>query len=121
MTSLRYRPPRGFGSWARAYWANMQGALRSWRWWTQNLIFLAFWVALGWPVYEKNIALGLTHTTFTILALAGRAWRFGGPRDMQLVERDYLTRKNRLYKLISRMQYRESMSDREIAEFQQDA
>jgi hypothetical protein len=54
-----------------AYWANTQGALRSWRWWTQNFVFLSVWIVIAWPVYEKSITRGVVHTIFAVLALAG--------------------------------------------------
>jgi transcriptional regulator with GAF, ATPase, and Fis domain len=85
------------------------------------LIVLGFWMALGWPVYQKSTTLGVAHTAFAILVLGGRAWRYASPRTMQLVRESYLERKNMLYRLIKEMQHRELSSPTDVLRFQTDA
>lgn len=88
----------------RVFWYRAGIAARSPKWWLWNVTILGFWVALGWPVYQKGISRGLLHTALAMLALGGKAVRWASPRMLQIVERNYLERKARLYMLLREMQ-----------------
>jgi hypothetical protein len=106
---------------AVVYWHRLRAQSRSWLWWVRNAVALGFWVALGWPVYQKSITYGVVHTLFALAVLGGRAVRFASPVNMQLVKGEYLSRKNMLYRLLKEMQYRDLKTSEEIWRFQHEA
>lgn len=121
MNKLRHSPPKTVQTRALVYWYRFRNSLKSKKWWATNGLLIGFWVLLGWPVYEHNLARGIAHTVLAIILAGGRAWRYSGPRQTELVEHEYLARKSRLYALLKKQMYRSEMTPKEVAQFQQDA
>lgn len=103
------------------FWYRARYSVRSRRWWWTTTLWVGFWVVLGWPIYDRGIGRGLIHTALGVLMVAGRAWRWGSPQNLQLVEHEYLKRKTGLYRLIRRMQRRDALTESEARAFQTEA
>lgn len=102
-----------------AYWHRARSALRSPRWWFGTLVIVGFWVVLGWPIYQKALALGALHTIVSLAAVYGRALRYGKP-DRSRVERDEHTRLALLHTIVMEMQHREPLQINELRRYQRD-
>lgn len=120
MNQPRFSPPRSLSTKLLVYWYRVRINLKSKKWWISTGLLIGFWIALGMPVYEKGLAQGIAHTMLALILAGGRARRYAAPRDMQLVEHEYLTRKGRLYSLLKKLMYRERMSATEVTLFQEE-
>lgn len=102
---------------SHAKWST-RSAVRSRQWWWSTCLLIAFWVAFGVPLYQISAGYGVAHTIFGLLLAAWRAWRYSGPNEMKLVERDYIQRKLHLYALIKRVIFTAGPTERELASFE---
>jgi hypothetical protein len=90
-------------------------------WWLRTGIFLLSLGALGIPVYQKSVGLGLLHSAITVVLVLGKAAVFSSNRTMKIVHRDYLERKALLYRLIKDLQRHPEMTREEVSRFQREA
>lgn len=97
-----------------------RGAVFSLSWWKRTALFLVFVVAIGTPLYQQSVKLGLLHSAGTLLAVFIKAAIFSSDRTMKLVRFKYLERKVLLYTLIKDLQRAPAMGAAERVRFQSD-
>ncbi|MDX2051885.1 MAG: GAF domain-containing protein [Polyangiaceae bacterium] len=102
--------------WRHRGWA----AFRSKSWWLRTGVYLAALGALGIPVYDRSVRLGIAHTVLTVIFVLGKAAVYSSDRTMKIVQGMYLERKILLYRLIKDLQRHRAMSPGEVSRFQQE-
>ena len=89
-------------------------------WTTKVLLALASFGLLGWPVYEKGWKHSIPYTCVWIGVGIWKGWRELSPKNMQLLQRNYIQRKLMLTRAIQDLQRAQDMSPSQVARFQQE-
>jgi hypothetical protein len=102
-------------------WQRGRARVRTVSWWLRTGLFVLFWIAFGLPIYQKSLGHGIAYTLFAVAVMSARAYRWSTPKNMQMVEREYLLRKTTLYRLLKQIIRRGPHSEAELKAFQVDA
>jgi hypothetical protein len=115
-------PIRGARRWLTISRHEVRTAIRSWRWWVNSLLTVAQVAALALPVLAASGVKGglLSFSAWFVITLVKKA-RDVSPKNMQLLTRNYIERKLRLYDLITVTQRHETTTPPEVMKFQRDA
>ena len=110
------------GWYFRVYGYRLRVAMKSPRWWFNNVVFFGIWAMIGWPLYaSQHAARGVIYTLGLCVLKFGQARRMSGANAMQMIPKDYLARKTLFFRLILEARKGPTLSPDGIQRFQRDA
>ncbi len=96
-------------------------SLRTRSWWITVAVALIQIGCVAWPLVKLGWRQAIVSGGILLAMQLFKKFRENSPKNMQVVERNYLDRKLRLYELVHQLQQRELMTPPEVARFQRKA